>query len=100
LRFRQALERGGNDLLALAAFQRSERTQADEAALRRLELPLLVVVGERDGVLESARELAAAVPDAELIVVAGEDHASALPAGSSKEAVSRFLRERAAQSAL
>jgi pimeloyl-ACP methyl ester carboxylesterase len=36
LRFRQALERRGNDLLALAAFQRSERTQAEQAELRRL----------------------------------------------------------------
>lgn len=33
LRFRQSIERRRNDLLALAAFQRSERTQADQAAL-------------------------------------------------------------------
>jgi pimeloyl-ACP methyl ester carboxylesterase len=99
LRFRQAAEHSGNDLLALAAFQRSERTQADQAALRRLELPLLVVVAEKDGVLESARELAAAVTGAELVVLAGEDHGSALSARSCKQAVGCFLRERVVQPA-
>ena len=100
LRFRQAVERGGNDPLALAAFQRSERTQADQASLRRLDLPLLVVAGEEDGVLESARQLAAAAPKAELVVLTGEDHESALSARSYKDAVGRFLRERAVQPGL
>jgi pimeloyl-ACP methyl ester carboxylesterase len=92
LRFRQSAERRGNDLLALAALQRSERTQADQTALRRLELPLLVVVGEKDEVLGSARQLVAAVPDAELIMLAGEDHQSALAAQSYKKAVGDFCR--------
>ena len=91
LGFRQAAERRGNDLLALAAFQRSERTQADQAALRTLELPLLVVVGEQDQVLESALELAATVAGAELVTLAGEDHQSAPAAQSFKQAVGRFL---------
>jgi pimeloyl-ACP methyl ester carboxylesterase len=92
LRFRQALERRGNDLLALAAFQRSERTQAEQAELRRLELPLLVVVGDKDEGLESARQLVAAVAGAKLVTLAGEDHQSALAAQGYKQAVGRFLR--------
>ncbi|HET7855603.1 MAG TPA: alpha/beta hydrolase [Gaiellaceae bacterium] len=92
LRFRQSVERRGNDLPALAAFQRSERTQADQAALRRLDLPLLVVVGEKDEVLPSARQLVAAVAGAELVTLAGEDHQGALAAPAYKQAVGRFLR--------
>ena len=65
LRFRQSIERRGNDLLALAAFQRSERTQAEQAALGVLDLPLLVVVGNEDETLASARQLAAVVSGAE-----------------------------------
>jgi pimeloyl-ACP methyl ester carboxylesterase len=94
LRFRQAAERRGNDLLALAALQRSERTQADQADLRQLELPLLVVVGEKDEVLESARQLVAAVAGAELVTLAGEDHQSAVGAQGYKQAVGRFLQAR------
>jgi pimeloyl-ACP methyl ester carboxylesterase len=91
LRFRQSAERRGNDLLALAALQCSERTQADQAALRRLELPLLVAVGDKDEVLESARQLVAAVAGAELVTLAGEDHQSAVAAQSYKQAVHGFL---------
>jgi pimeloyl-ACP methyl ester carboxylesterase len=94
LRFRQSVERRGNDLVALAALQRSERAQADQAALRRLELPLLVVVGEKDELRASARDLAVAVAGAELVTLAGEDHQSALAAQSYKQAVDRFLQAR------
>ena len=92
LQFRQSVERRGNDLLALGAFQRSERTQADEAALRRLDLPLLVVVGDKDEVLSSARQLVAAVAGAELVTLPGEDHQTAVAAQGYKQAVGRFLR--------
>jgi pimeloyl-ACP methyl ester carboxylesterase len=92
LRFRQAVERRGNDLLALAAFQRSHRTQAEAEALRQLELPLLVVVGADDEVAASARDLAALVRGAELVMLADEDHQSALAAEGYKQAVRRFLR--------
>jgi pimeloyl-ACP methyl ester carboxylesterase len=94
LRFRQAVERRGNDLLALAAFQRSERAQADRAALRRLELPLLVAVGANDEVADSARQLAALVSAAELVTLAGEDHQSTLAAEGYKQAVGCFLHAR------
>jgi pimeloyl-ACP methyl ester carboxylesterase len=92
LRFRQAVEGRGNDLAALAAFQRSERTQADRAALERLDLPLLVVVGADDEAVASARELAEIVSGAELIILAGEDHQGVLRAEAHKQAVGRFLR--------
>ena len=92
IRFRQSVESRGNDLLALAAFQRSERTQAAE--LRRPEVPLLVVVGASDEVAASARQLAEAVGGAELVTLADEDHQSALASESYKQAVGRFLHAR------
>ncbi|MGH3081567.1 MAG: alpha/beta fold hydrolase [Gaiellaceae bacterium] len=94
LRFRQAVEGRGNDLPALAAFQRSERTQADPADLRRLELPLLVIVAANDDVAASARQLAEVVDGAELIILAGENHQSALASDGCKRAVGRFLQAR------
>jgi pimeloyl-ACP methyl ester carboxylesterase len=92
VRFRQAVEGRENDLQALAAFQRSERTQADAAELRRLRLPLLVVVGANDEAAASARQLAGTVSGAELVILAGEDHRSTLAAGECKVAVGRFLQ--------
>jgi pimeloyl-ACP methyl ester carboxylesterase len=94
LGLRETAERRGNDLAALAAFQRSERTQADQAALRQLKQPLLVVVGGKDELLASARQLVAAVVGAELVTLAGEDHQSALTARGYKQAVGRFLQAR------
>jgi pimeloyl-ACP methyl ester carboxylesterase len=94
LRFRQSVEARRNDLLALAAFQRSERTQADQAALGLLDLPLLVVVGNEDEALASARQLVAVVSGAELVTLAGEDHQSTLAAEGYKQAVGRFLHAR------
>lgn len=92
LRFRQSVERRGNDLLALAAFQRSGRTQADPAELRRLQLPLLVVVGANDEMVASAGQLAEVVSGAELVTLAGDDHRSALASRRYKQAVARFLQ--------
>jgi pimeloyl-ACP methyl ester carboxylesterase len=94
LQMRETADRRGNDLPALAAFHRSERTQADQAALRRLERPLLVVVGGKDELLASARQLVAAVVGAELVTLAGEDHQSTLTARGYKRAVGRFLQAR------
>ncbi len=45
------------------------------ADLSRLALPALVVVGERDSPsLEPSRQLAALLPDSELVVVPGAGH--------------------------
>jgi pimeloyl-ACP methyl ester carboxylesterase len=95
LRMRAFAERRGNDLLALAALQRSERAQVDESALRSLRLPLLAVVGARDEALASARVLVGTVPGAELLVLPGHDHLSAVPDQGYKDAVAAFLKQHA-----
>ena len=64
------------------------------AALGVLDLPLLVVVGNEDETLASARQLAAVVSGAELVTLAGEDHQSTLAAEGYKQAVGRFFHAR------
>ncbi|HEU0167638.1 MAG TPA: alpha/beta fold hydrolase [Chloroflexota bacterium] len=89
--FRRFAERNNNDLQALAALQRATRAPADEAALRSVQLPVLVVVGDADDALDGARRLADLVPDAELVTLASENHLSAVIAQGYKGAVGRFL---------
>jgi pimeloyl-ACP methyl ester carboxylesterase len=84
-----------NDLKALAAVQRAERAPADETALRSVKVAVLVVVGDLDETLERARLLAETVPNAELVLLPGEDHLSAVRAQSHKDAVGAFLKQQA-----
>ena len=81
----------GADLKALAAVRRGRGMRRDEEAIRRLELPMLLVVGEKDGALAGARRLAGSVSHAELVVVPDADHLSAVGAPRYKEAVLEFL---------
>jgi pimeloyl-ACP methyl ester carboxylesterase len=97
-RFRRlAMASGDNDLQALAAVQRSERTRADEASLRRVRVPVQVVVGERDGALSSAQRLVEVMPNAALTVLPGEDHISAVRSSGYRGAVAEFLAVRLAK---
>ena len=84
-----------NDLKALAAVQRAERAPADETALRSVKVAVLVVVGDLDETWERARLLAQTVPNAELVLLPGEDHLSAIRAQSYKDAVGAFLKRQA-----
>jgi pimeloyl-ACP methyl ester carboxylesterase len=55
-----------------------------------VQVPLLAVVGDRDNVAAS-RRLSEAVPNAQLVVLPGEDHLSAIGAQAYKDAVAAFL---------
>jgi pimeloyl-ACP methyl ester carboxylesterase len=85
------------DLHALAARARGSGlrsiSEGDEAALKRVQVPLLVVVGDKDAVLPDAQRLSETVPRAKLIVLPGADHVSAVRAPAYKEAVATFLGE-------
>lgn len=63
----------GNDPASLAAFLRRPAPALDEQALARVTCPVLVVIGDRD-FSGPADRLAAALPDAELVVLRGVDH--------------------------
>ncbi|MDE3075232.1 MAG: alpha/beta fold hydrolase [Chloroflexota bacterium] len=95
LSFRRFAERSSeNDLAALAALQRSDRSSADEDALRHAHHRALAVVGEKDEAVAAVDRLMKVLPRAELVVLPGEDHLSAVLAKAYKEAVSQFLGSR------
>jgi pimeloyl-ACP methyl ester carboxylesterase len=84
------------DLHALAAIARRDGglrfTPEDaEAVLRKVQTPLLAVVGEKDPALPEVQRLIETVANAQLVVVSGEDHLSTIPASSYKAAVAAFL---------
>jgi pimeloyl-ACP methyl ester carboxylesterase len=63
----------GNDRAALAACLRRPRAPLTEAELGAVQLPVLVVLGERD-FAGPADRLISALPDARLLSLAGADH--------------------------
>jgi pimeloyl-ACP methyl ester carboxylesterase len=70
------------------SYDSAERVEA----LRRLETPVLAVVGDKDRGLSDARLLIETVPFVELVVLPGEDHLSAVTARGYREAVASFLK--------
>jgi pimeloyl-ACP methyl ester carboxylesterase len=92
--FRQFAEQGRNDLAALAACMRGLRHVVDAADLAAVRAPVLLVAGERDDLVGDPQELAALIPRAELYIVPGRDHLSAVGDRRYKEVVRRFLDAR------
>jgi pimeloyl-ACP methyl ester carboxylesterase len=92
--FRMFAQATGNDLQALAAMQRSRRETFDPARLREVTLPVLVLIGEKDTLVGSGEKLAAAIPGARHVVVPG-DHLSAVGQPQFRDAIVRWLAERA-----
>lgn len=90
--FRVFAEQSGNDLLALAAIQRSPRGGFDPSNLREIRLPVLVLIGEGDTLVGPADGLAAAIPGARLAKVPG-DHITAVASPKFREAALAFLAQ-------
>ena len=90
--FRAFAEQSGNDLLALAAIQRSTRGGFDPSGLARAACPVMVLVGEDDDLVGSADRLAAAIPGARYARVPG-DHLAAPSAPAYRSAVLDFLAQ-------
>ena len=97
-----------NDLKALAAVLRGSRglwgrmafdTANFTDALRRVQIPVLAVVGDKDSNLAEAQLLIETVPLGELVVLPGEDHLSAVTSQKYKEAVASFLKAHALSTA-
>lgn len=85
--FREFAEAQGNDLAALAAYQRAPRTAVDLGAV---PVPTLVVNGGDDEVGDP-RAIADAIPGAEAAVVPDRDHVETVTDPRYKEAVIEFL---------
>lgn len=92
--FRAFAEQTGSDLKALAACIRSSRAPLTAEHVSRITCPVLVAVGSDDVVGGSASALAALIPGAEAVEIAGRHHMKAVGDRQYKEAVLRFLQRR------
>jgi pimeloyl-ACP methyl ester carboxylesterase len=63
-----------NDIKALAAFAVNRGGPVDRAGLAAVDIPVLIVSAGNDDVMGRADELVAAIPGAELVVIADADH--------------------------
>lgn len=89
--FRAFAEQTQSDLKALAACIRSSREPITAVALGELRCPVLVVVGARDVIGGSPAELAALIPGAQAVELAGRDHMKSVGDKGFKDAVVAFL---------
>jgi pimeloyl-ACP methyl ester carboxylesterase len=89
--FRHFADEQREDRLALAACSRGASAPIDAAMLARLRMPVLVVVGARDGLAGNPEPLVSAIPGARSVILPGCDHFSAIPHALFKAAVFDFL---------
>jgi pimeloyl-ACP methyl ester carboxylesterase len=89
--FRAFAEQTKSDLMALAACMRSAREPITVEALRSVRCPVLVVVGTMDDVAGSGAELAAIIPGAHNLDLAGRDHMKAVGDRGFKSGAIAFL---------
>ena len=89
--FRTFAEKTGSDREALAACISATRQVLTPAELSSITVPVLVAVGSEDRIGGSATALAALIPGAEWIEIAGRDHMKAVGDRRHKQAVLAFL---------
>jgi pimeloyl-ACP methyl ester carboxylesterase len=92
--FRAFAEQTKSDLQALAACIRGSRQTLSRAQVAAIEAPVLVAVGTNDNVAGSGAALAALIPGARFLAIAGRDHMLAVGDKLFKSAVLEFLNER------
>jgi pimeloyl-ACP methyl ester carboxylesterase len=88
-----AAARPSNDLEALAACILGPQPEPDAARLHSITIPVLVVVGDKDDIVDEVDKLVESIPTARLVTVAGRNHMSAVPAREFKQAALDFLAE-------
>jgi len=93
--FRAFAEQTRGDLKALAACIRSSRAKLTAEMVAQIRCPVLVAVGTEDVIGGSASELAALIPGAVALEMAGKDHMKAVGDRAFKEGVLAFLKQRA-----
>lgn len=89
--YRTFAERTKSDRLALAACIVGQREAIAPERLAEIRAPVLVAVGETDGVAGSPQALAARIPGAEAFVIPKRDHMLATGDKAYKAAVLDFL---------
>lgn len=86
----------GGDRLAAAAAARGHYPVASAASVAHVKTPVLVISGEKDPVLGTGAQLAAAMPQARYVEIAGADHFQLSTDERAQSAVADFLAETAA----
>ena len=92
--FRIFAEATGADLKALAASTRGSWEPVSAEEMAKVDVPVLIVVGEDDTLVGSADGLQDAIPGAELLTIPGKEHLTVVPDQRFKDAVVRFLNDR------
>ncbi|MGH6866360.1 MAG: alpha/beta fold hydrolase [Methyloceanibacter sp.] len=92
--FRAFAEQTRSDLNALAACMRGPREKVTADQLGTIAVPTLVAVGSEDVIGGSGAELAALIPDAQFLDIAGRDHMKAVGDPRFKQGVLDFLTSR------
>lgn len=92
--FRTFADQTKSDRLALAACMRSSRRTIEPAMLAEITMPVLIAVGTKDTISGSARELAALLPDAEVLDIPNRDHMLAVGDKTYKAGVLDFWSRR------
>ena len=92
--FRAFAEQTKSDLKALAACMRGSRQTLSRAQVGALQMPVLVAVGSKDTDAGSAQALAALIPGARALDIAGRDHMLAVGDKAYKAGVLEFLNGR------
>jgi pimeloyl-ACP methyl ester carboxylesterase len=89
--YRAFAEKTHSDLRALAACIRGVRQVLGRDEVGRIEVPLLIAVGENDNVAGSPEALAALIPRAQAFTIPGRDHMLAVGDRRFKAAALSFL---------
>jgi pimeloyl-ACP methyl ester carboxylesterase len=89
--FRLFAEQGKNDLEALALCMTRERRSFAAAEFEELNVPTLIVVGEKDTITGPPGALAEALPGSHVVIVPGRDHMTCVGDKAYKAAVLSFL---------
>lgn len=92
--FRQFADQTKSDRKALAACMRVTRAPIPEEDIARLTVPVLIAVGTRDKIAGSPTELAALIPNADVLDIPNRDHMLAVGDPVFKQGVLSFLGRR------
>lgn len=92
--FRLFAEQTKSDLKALAACIRSAREPITAVDLARLQMPVLVAVGDQDVIAGPAGDLAKLIARGEALVIAGRDHMRSVGDRAHKDGVVEFLKRQ------
>lgn len=95
LSFRAFAESTGSDMAALAACISAQRSPPNPEALAAIKAPVLVITGSDDELSGKPEPLAALIPGARAVTVAGASHHNIMGDADFKTEVLRFLNLRA-----